>query len=478
MGGIFGVISTQKCTGDLFYGTDYHSHLGTKRGGMAVYNGNGYFARNIHSLESSYFRIKFESELEKYTGNSGIGVISDTDPQPIVINSHLGRFAIVTVGKVNNIEELEKDLLSRNKNFTELSSGKTNQTELIAQIITDGKTFEEGIELVQQKIKGSCSFLLLTEDCIIASRDLYGRTPIIVGNKIYQDESGTQVMAHAIASETCSFSNLGYEQQYIIGPGEAVRITAESIETIVKPKEKMQICSFLWVYYGYPVSNYENINVDDVRYSLGHQLGERDKTELDVVSSIPDSGTCMAIGYSDGKKIPFRKAVVKYTPTWPRSFTPTNQSIRNLVAKMKLIPNTSLLREKRIVFCDDSIVRGTQLRDNVKHLYDYGAKEVHVRISCPPLLYPCEYLNFSSTRTPLELIARRFVLMKEGAHDKNIGKYVKNDTAEYQEMVEYIRKELNLASLQFNTVEDIVKAIGLPKERICTHCFDGSSYGG
>lgn len=478
MGGIFGVISTQKCTGDLFYGTDYHSHLGTKRGGMAVYNGNGYFARSIHSLESSYFRIKFESELEKYTGNSGIGVISDTDPQPIVINSHLGRFAIVTVGKVNNIEELEKNLLSRNKNFTELSSGKTNQTELIAQIITDGKTFEEGIELVQQKIKGSCSFLLLTEDCIIASRDLYGRTPIIVGNKIYQDESGTQVMAHAIASETCSFSNLGYEQQYIIGPGEAVRITAESIETIVKPKEKMQICSFLWVYYGYPVSNYENINVDDVRYSLGHQLGERDKTELDVVSSIPDSGTCMAIGYSDGKKIPFRKAVVKYTPTWPRSFTPTNQSIRNLVAKMKLIPNTSLLREKRIVFCDDSIVRGTQLRDNVKHLYDYGAKEVHVRISCPPLLYPCEYLNFSSTRTPLELIARRFVLMKEGAHDKNIGKYVKNDTAEYQEMVEYIRKELNLASLQFNTVEDIVKAIGLPKERICTHCFDGSSYGG
>jgi amidophosphoribosyltransferase len=285
-------------------------------------------------------------------------------------------------------------------------------------------------------------------------------------------------MAHAIASETCSFSNLGFEQQYIIGPGEAVKIKADSIETIVKPKEKMQICSFLWVYYGYPVSNYENINVDDVRFSLGQQLGERDKTELDVVSSIPDSGTCMAIGYSSGKGIPFRKAVVKYTPTWPRSFTPTNQSIRNLVAKMKLIPNNSLLREKRIVFCDDSIVRGTQLRDNVKHLYDYGAKEVHVRISCPPLLYPCEYLNFSSTRTPLELIARRFVLMKEGAHDKNIGKYVKNDTEEYKEMVEYIRKELNLASLQFNTVDDIVKAIGLPKERICTHCFDGTSYGG
>lgn len=478
MGGIFGVISTQKCTGDLFYGTDYHSHLGTKRGGMAVYNGNGYFARNIHSIESSYFRIKFESELEKYTGNSGIGCISDTDPQPIVINSHLGRFAIVTVGKVNNIDELEQDLLSRNKNFTELSSGKTNQTELIAQIITDGKTFEEGIELVQQKIKGSCSFIILTEDCLIASRDLYGRTPLIIGNKIFQNDNGEQEMSHAVASETCSFSNLGYEQQYIIGPGEAVKITANTIERIVKPKDKMQICSFLWVYYGYPVSNYENINVDDVRYALGYQLGERDETDLEVVSSIPDSGTCMAIGFSNGKGISFRKAVVKYTPTWPRSFTPTNQTMRSLVAKMKLIPNHSILREKKIVFCDDSIVRGTQLKDNVKHLYDYGAKEVHVRISCPPLLYPCEYLNFSSTRTPLELIARRFVLMKEGAHDKNIGKYVKNDTQEYREMVEYIRKELNLASLKFNTVEDIVRAIGLPKERICTHCFDGSSYGG
>lgn len=478
MGGIFGVISTQRCTSDLFYGTDYHSHLGTKRGGMAVYNGNGYFARNIHSLESSYFRIKFEPELEKYTGNSGIGVISDTDPQPIVINSHLGRFAIVTVGKINNISELEQDLLSRNKNFTELSSGKTNPTELIAQLITDGKTFEEGIEIVQNRIKGSCSFLLLTEDSVIACRDLYGRTPLIIGGKVFQDETGAQNMAHAVASETCSFSNLGYEQEYIVGAGEAVKITANSIQTIVKPKEKMQICSFLWVYYGYPVSNYENINVDDVRYALGHQLGERDDTDLEVVSSIPDSGTCMAIGFSNGKRIPFRKAIVKYTPTWPRSFTPTNQSIRNLVAKMKLIPNNSLLREKKIAFCDDSIVRGTQLKDNVKHLYDYGAKEVHVRISCPPLLYPCEYLNFSSTRTPLELIARRFILMKEGAHDKNIGEYVRNDSEKYREMVEYIRKELNLASLKFNTVDDIVKAIGLPKDKICTHCFDGSSYGG
>lgn len=477
MGGLFGVISTQKCTTDLFYGTDYHSHLGTRRGGMAVYNGNGVFARDIHSLENSYFRIKFEEDLWKYTGNSGIGVISDTDAQPIVVNSHLGRFAIVTVGKVNNIEQLEKEVLANNKNFTELSSGKTNQTELIAQIITDGQSFEEGIELVQKKIKGSCSFILLTENGLIASRDLYGRTPLIIGGKVSVDDSGNKVMAHAVASETCSFSNLGYEQNYIIGPGEAVRINAESFTQIVKPKDKMQICSFLWVYYGYPVSCYENINVDNVRYALGYKLGQKDKTDIEVAASIPDSGTCMAIGFSDGKKIPYRNAIVKYTPTWPRSFTPTNQSIRSLVAKMKLIPNNSLLREKKIVFCDDSIVRGTQLRDNVKHLYDYGAKEVHVRISCPPLLYPCEFINFSESRSPLELITRRFILKKEGAHDRNLGKYVQNTTKEYAEMVEYIKNELSLASLAFNSIDNLISAIGLPKERVCTHCFDGSSYG-
>jgi amidophosphoribosyltransferase len=477
MGGLFGVISTHKCATDLFYGTDYHSHLGTKRGGMAVYNGNGIFARDIHSLENSYFRIKFEGDLDKYTGSSGIGVISDTDPQPIVVNSHLGKFAIVTVGRVKNIDELEKEILSKNKNFTELSSGKTNQTELIAQIITDASSFEEGIDKVQQKIKGSCSFVILTENCLIASRDLYGRTPIIIGGKSLQNESGEHILSHAVASETCSFSNLGFEQEYIIGPGEAVKITPESITQLVKPKKKMQICSFLWVYYGYPVSCYENINVDNVRYALGYKLGQEDKTDIEVAASIPDSGTCMAIGFSDGKNIPFRNAIVKYTPTWPRSFMPANQNIRNLVAKMKLIPNNSLLREKKIVFCDDSIVRGTQLRDNVKHLYDYGAKEVHVRISCPPLLYPCEFINFSESRTPLELITRRYVLMKEGAHDKNLGKYVKNNTREYNDMVEYIKNELNLASLKFNTIENLVKAIGLPKEMICTHCFDGSSYG-
>ncbi len=478
MGGLFGVISTKKCTTDLFYGTDYHSHLGTKRGGLAMYNGKGTFARDIHSLESSYFRIKFEGDLHKYQGNSGIGVISDTDAQPIVVNSHLGRFAIVTVGKIANLEELEKDILSKNKNFTELSSGKTNPTELIALIITEATSFAEGIELVQNKIKGSCSFLLLTENGIIAARDLYGRTPLIIGGKVIVDESGANVLSHAVTSETCSFANLGFEQEYVVGPGEAVMLQPEGITTIVKAKEKMQICSFLWVYYGYPVSCYENINVDDVRYALGFKMGQKDKTPIDVVSSIPDSGTCMAIGYSDGKKVPYRNAVVKYTPTWPRSFTPANQNIRNLVAKMKLIPNNSLLREKRIVFCDDSIVRGTQLKDNVKHLYDYGAKEIHARISCPPLLFPCEFLNFSESRSPLELVARRFIMMREGAHDKNIGKYVKNTTEEYREMIEYVRKELNLATLQYNSIDNLVSAIGLPKDKICTHCFDGSSYGG
>ncbi len=477
MGGIFGVISNRKCRNDLFYGVDYHSHLGTRRGGMAVYNGNGIFARDIHSLENSYFRVKFEDDLNKYTGNIGIGVISDTDAQPIVVNSHLGRFAIVTVGKICNIDALEKEMLSMNKNFTELSSGKTNPTELIAQIITCSASFAEGIESVQQKIKGSCSFLIMTEDSIIASRDLYGRTPLIVGEKDEKDENGESIRAHAIASETCSFPNLRYKEKYIIGPGEAVRLTADGIEQIVPPKKKMQICSFLWIYYGYPASSYENINVDEVRYRLGYKLAKEDASEMDTVCSIPDSGTCMAIGYSDGKGVPYRNAYVKYTPTWPRSFTPSNQEMRNLVARMKLIPNGAILKNHKPVFCDDSIVRGTQLRNNVRNLYEYGAKEVHVRISCPPLIYPCEFINFSESRTPLELISRRFILKNEGAHDRNLGKYVRNDTAEYTAMVEYIRKEVNVASLKFNSLDNLVSAIGLPKEMICTHCFDGSSYG-
>ena len=469
MGGLFGVVSKQKCITNLFYGTDYHSHLGTKRGGMATYDSdNKSFSRSIHNLGNAHFRSKFEDNLKKFTGNSGIGVISDTDPQPIIINSHLGKFAIVTVGKINNLDKLEKELLSRGRNFTELSSGNTNPTELTAILITEGDNFKDGIKHAQSNIKGSSTIMLLTEEGIIAARDKYGRTPLIIG----KGKDG-----YAVASESCSFSNLEYEEEYFIGPGEVVHITAEGYKRIAEPSEKMQICSFLWIYYGYPTSTYEKINVDNVRYALGYALGKNDMTDVDVSSAIPDSGICMAIGFSDGKNIPYRCSVVKYTPTWPRSFTPSDQSIRELVARMKLIPNKSLIREKKIAFCDDSIVRGTQLRDNANILREYGTKEVHIRISCPPLINPCKYLNFSESRSPLELITRRFIRKKEGNHNKNLGKYIDETTPEYREMVEYICKELTLDSLQFNSVKTVVDSIGLPKEQICTHCFDGTSYG-
>lgn len=465
MGGLFGVISKKKCITQLFYGTDYHSHLGTRKGGLATLNENGSFARSIHNLENSHFRAKFEEDLFKFDGLSGIGVISDNDPQPIILNSHLGKFAIVTVGKINNIEELEKEFLSMGRNFTELSSGETNPTELTALLITQGQTYAEGIKFAQDKIKGSCSFLLLTEDGIYACRDKYGRTPLVIG----KNENSI-----AVASETCCFPNLQFEEEYYLGAGEVLKLNASGYDQIIKANNKLHICSFLWVYYGYPTSSYENINVDDVRYKLGKSLGQDDDTTLDVSSAIPDSGTCMAIGYATGKHIPYRCAIVKYTPTWPRSFTPSNQSIRDLVAKMKLIPNKTLLREKRIAFCDDSIVRGTQLRDNAKTLLEYGAKEVHIRISCPPLIYPCEYLNFSASRSPLELITRRYIQEKEGAHDVNLEKYSDANSEEYKLMVEYIKKELSLSSLKFNSVETLIESIGLPKECVCTHCFDGT----
>ncbi len=467
MGGLFGVISKQKCITELFYGTDYHSHLGTRRGGMATLNTNGNFARSIHNLENSHFRAKFEEDLKKFDGFSGIGVISDNDPQPIILNSHLGKFAIVTVGKINNITDLENEMLSMGRNFTEMSSGFTNPTELTALLITEGKSFEEGIKIAQNRIKGSSSFLLLTEKGIYASRDKFGRTPLIIGKS-----EGS----FAVASETCSFSNLSYEEDYYLGPGEVVLITAEGFSQLVAPGKKLHICSFLWIYYGYPTSTYEKINVDDVRYALGRELGESDNTNLDVSSAIPDSGTCMAIGFASGKKIPYRCAIVKYTPTWPRSFMPSDPSIRKLVAKMKLIPNKSLLREKKIAFCDDSIVRGTQLKDNAQTLLSYGAKEIHIRISCPPLIFPCEYLNFSASRSPLELITRRYILQKEGAHDVNLDKYADAGSEEHKAMVNYIKEELSLSSLKFNSVESLIRAIGLPAESVCTHCFDGSGH--
>lgn len=467
MGGFFGTISKGACVTDLFYGTDYNSHLGTRRGGMATYDKEEGFMRSIHNLENSYFRTKFEAQLGKFKGNAGVGIISDTDAQPIVINSHLGKFAIVTVAKINNINELEQELLAANMHFSELSSGKTNQTELVALLITQGKDFVEGIENVYEKIKGSCSMLLLTEDGIIVARDKWGRTPIVIGKK-----EG----AFAATSESSSLPNLDYEIEKYVGPGEIIRLRADGMEQMRKPQERMQICSFLWVYYGFPVSCYEGKNVEEVRFMSGFKMGQKDESEVDCACGIPDSGVGMALGYAEGKGVPYHRAIAKYTPTWPRSFTPANQEMRSLVAKMKLIPNRAMLEGKRILFCDDSIVRGTQLRDNVKILYDYGAKEVHMRIACPPLIYACPFIGFTSSKSPLELITRRIIKELEGDENKNLEKYAQTDSPEYKKMVGIIAERFGLSSLKFNTLETLVEAIGLPKCKVCTHCFDGSSH--
>lgn len=468
MGGFFGTVSKASCVTDLFYGTDYNSHLGTKRGGLATYDAEeGMFARSIHNLESTYFRTKFEDELDKFKGNVGIGIISDTDPQPIIINSHLGRFAIVTVAKIVNLEEIEAELLSQNMHFAELSSGNTNQTELISLLIIQGKTFVEGIENVYRRVKGSCSMLLLSEDgSIIAARDKWGRTPIVIGRK-----EG----AYAATSESSSFPNLDYEIDRYLGPGEIVRMTADGVEQLRKPEEKMQICSFLWVYYGFPTSCYEGRNVEEVRFTSGLKMGQSDDYEVDCACGIPDSGVGMALGYAEGKGVPYHRAISKYTPTWPRSFTPSKQEMRSLVAKMKLIPNRAMLEGKRLLFCDDSIVRGTQLRDNVKVLYEYGAKEVHIRIACPPLIYACPFVGFTASKSPLELITRRIIAELEGDADKNLEKYATTGSPEYEKMVSIIAERFGLTTLKFNTLETLIESIGLPKCKVCTHCFDGSS---
>lgn len=468
MGGFFGVASKSECRYDLFYGTDYNSHLGTRRGGLVTYDREtGRFCRKIHSLEQTYFRTKFEGDLEKFRGDSGIGVISDNDPQPIIFNSRLGKFAIVTVARICNIDELEKELLEEGQHFAELSSGCTNPTELVALIISRGESYVDGIEMVFNKIKGSCSMLLLTEDGIIAARDRLGRTPIILGHK-----EG----AYALTSESTSFPNLDYEKIRDLGPGEIVRVRADSVEVLKAPGDDMQICSFLWVYYGFPTSCYENRNVEDVRYESGYEMGRKDDCGIDCACGIPDSGVGMALGYSAGKGVPYRRCISKYTPTWPRSFTPSNQALRDLVAKMKLVPNKALLKGQRALFCDDSIVRGTQLKDNVRTLFECGAKEVHVRIACPPLIYGCRYIGFTSSKSDMELITRRIIGELEGDPNKNLDKYATTDSAEYKTLVEKIRERFNLDSLKFNTIETLVKAIGLPKCKICTHCFDGSSH--
>ena len=485
MGGFFGTIQNKRCVEELFYGIDYQSHLGTKRGGMATYSKDtGGFKRSIHNLQSTYFRTKFEEELPKFFGEQGIGVISDTDAQPLLMNSHLGRFALVTVGKVNNQEEIAEQLLSENMVLSEFSSGRINPTELIGLLIIKGKDFIDGIENVYKTVKGSCSMLILTDECIIAARDFWGRTPIIIGKK-----EG----AMAATSESTAFPNLGFDIEHYVGPGEIVKLTADGMEVMRKAEENMQVCSFLWIYYGFPTSFYEGRNVESMRYHTGYVMGQTDDTEVDNAGGIPDSGLGMATGYAAGHNVPYQRCISKYTPTWPRSFMPTNQETRNLVAKMKLIPNKDMLEGKRCLFCDDSIVRGTQLKDNTKVLKELGAKEVHMRIACPPLIWGCPFINFSASKSELELIARRVIMDFETgsehrtsldeAHtaqsieisDETLKKYAKTDSPEYQRMVNEIARRLNIDTLKFSKIETIIEAIGLPKCKVCTHCFDGSS---
>lgn len=470
MAGFFGSIGKYSCVADVFYGTDYHSHLGTRRAGMATFSEENGFRRVIHSIQQSPFRTKFEDELNDFSGNAGIGIISDTDAQPLLFNSHLGRFAVSTVGKILNAEELVEHLLQENMHLSEFSSGRINPTELVGLLIVKGKTFVDGIENVYRLVKGSCSILVLTEDGIIAARDSWGRTPIVVGRR---DD------AYAVASESSAFQNLGYETEYFVGPGEIVRITADHMEQLRKPSPRKQICSFLWVYYGFPTSDYENRNTEEVRNACGEAMGRIDTTEVDCACGIPDSGIGMAIGYASGHGVPYRRAISKYTPTWPRSFTPSKQEMRELVAKMKLIHNGAVLCNKRVLFCDDSIVRGTQLRDNTKCLFEAGAKEVHMRIASPPLLYGCPFINFTSSKSEMELLTRRLIAEFEGMDAANdperLKAYSKTDSPEYLRMVEAIQNRFGLSSLRFTRLEDLVEAIGLPKCELCTHCFDGSS---
>ncbi len=469
MGGVFGIASADDCVQDLFYGTDYHCHLGTMRGGLAIRNSDG-FTRFIHDITNAQFRSKFEDDIPKMHGRSGIGVISDFDDQPLIIGSHLGIYALVTVGAIQNWKELaDKAFNGRSAHFSEMSGSTINPTELVATLIDQETTFAEGILNAQEAIEGSCSMLLLTDDGIYAARDRLGRTPIIIGRK-----DG----AMAAAMETCAFPNLGFEIERSLGPGEVVRFTAEGIEQVNPPGDRMQICTFLWVYYGYPASNYEDINVEVVRNRCGAALARGETIEVDVVAGVPDSGTGHAVGYAHEAGIPYRRPFVKYTPTWPRSFMPQDQRTRDLVAKMKLIPIRELIEGQRLLFCEDSIVRGTQLKDTVQRLYDYGAKEVHMRPACPPLVFGCKFLNFSRSRSELDLAGRRAIKELEGVADRDLDAYADPDSDKYAAMVECIRRRLNLTSLRYQRLGDLVEAVGLPKEKLCTYCWDGAKWPG
>ncbi len=465
MSGFFGVASKKDCVFDLFFGTDYHSHLGTRRGGMAVYGESG-FNRAIHNIENSPFRTKFERDFEEMKGNIGIGCISDSEPQPLLVRSHFGNFAIATVGRINNTDELVKAAFAAGtSHFLEMSGGSINATELTAALINRGNTIPEGIRYAQSVIDGSMSILILTQNGIYAARDRMGRTLVLHGRK--KD-------AYCIAFESFSYLNLGYEDYKELGPGEIDFITAEGAEVILPPSDTTKICSFLWVYYGYPASSYEGLNVEKMRYNCGDMLARRDDVSADSVAGLPDSGTAHAVGYANRSKIPLSRPFVKYTPTWPRSFMPQSQKRRDLIAHMKLIPIDSMIRGKKLVLIDDSLVRGTQMHGTTDFLYRNGAKELHIRLACPPILYGCPYLNFSRSNSSMELIARRKIAEIEGSDsEEKLAPYLDPDSDQYAAMVEAIRKELKFTTLKYHRLDDMLESTGLPSCKFCTYCWHG-----
>lgn len=468
MGGFFGVASKKDCILELFYGVDYHSHLGTRRGGMAAHGAGG-FCRAIHNIENSPFRTKFERDVEEMEGNLGIGCISDYEPQPLLIQSHLGSFAITTVGKINNLDELlRKAYEDGHSHFQEMSGGQINATELVASLICRKASFVEGIRYAQDMIDGSLTLMLMTKDGLYAARDKYGRTPVVVGKK----EDG-----YCVSFESFAYINLGYTDYKELGPAEIVYITPEHVETVAQPGEKMRICSFLWVYYGYPTSSYEGVNVEAMRYKCGSMLAKRDGDSVhpDIVAGVPDSGIAHAVGYSNESGIPYARPFIKYTPTWPRSFMPQNQSQRNLIARMKLIPVKELIVDKKLLLIDDSIVRGTQLRETTEFLYKSGAKEVHVRSACPPLVYGCKYLNFSRSKSDMELITRRMIRDMEGedCSEQVLEEYTDPDSCRYAKMIEAIRKQQNFTTLRYHRLDDLIASIGIEPCKLCTYCFNG-----
>lgn len=465
MGGIFGVASKKNCVMDVFFGTDYHSHLGTRRGGMAVYGPTG-FDRAIHNIQNSPFRTKFERDVEEFEGHLGIGCISDYEPQPLLVQSHLGSYALTTVGKINNLDELvEHSYENGCSHFQEMSGGNINPTELVASLINQKSSIEEGIRYVQEMVDGSMTLLLMTSKGIYAGRDRLGRTPLFIGKK----EDG-----FCVSFESFAYLNLGYSDFKELGPAEIVYITPESVETLLPALEPMRICSFLWVYYGYPTSTYEGVNVEQMRYNCGDLLARRDDANPDIVAGVPDSGIAHAIGYANRSGIPFARPFIKYTPTWPRSFMPPKQSDRNLIAKMKLIPVDALIRNKSLLLIDDSIVRGTQLRETTEFLYQSGAKEVHIRPACPPLLFGCKYLNFSRSNSEMDLITRRIIQQREGDHaEEMLQDYANPDSDNYKEMIEEIRKQLNFTTLRYHRLDDLIASIGISPCKLCTYCWNG-----